>query len=70
VCTAFWNLTEFQPSNFDYLECTLTQIDKDPMKTHWHILFAAVFQAVCLLIFSIVVTVSCDYFGVLTKNSR
>ncbi|KAI6224602.1 Serpentine receptor class alpha/beta-14 [Aphelenchoides besseyi] len=63
-----WNLTEFSFQNFDYLECTLTQIEKDPIKTHWHILFAVVFQAVFLLIFSIVVTVNREKQTVYIKH--
>ncbi|KAI6228888.1 Serpentine receptor class alpha/beta-14 [Aphelenchoides fujianensis] len=53
-----WNVAAFSPHHFDYLECTLRQIEKNPIKTHWHILFAVVFQAVFLLIFAIVVTVN------------
>lgn len=41
-----------------YVQCALGRRGSNPIKTHWHVLFAAVFQAVCLVVFSSVVTVS------------
>ncbi|KAI6222465.1 Serpentine receptor class alpha/beta-14 [Aphelenchoides fujianensis] len=63
-----WNVAAFSPHHFDYLECTLRQIEKNPIKTHWHILFAVVFQAVFLLIFAIVVTVNREKQTVYVKH--
>ncbi|KAI6175635.1 Serpentine receptor class alpha/beta-14 [Aphelenchoides bicaudatus] len=67
VGSAYWNLADFQ-FNFDYFKCMLIQIDKDPIKTHWHILFTVIVQAVCLIIFSIVVTLNREKQAVYIKH--
>ncbi|KAI6206943.1 Serpentine receptor class alpha/beta-14 [Aphelenchoides besseyi] len=60
----------YQKYEFENLTPVLNRLFllTDPIKTHWHILFAVVFQAVFLLIFSIVVTVNREKQTVYIKH--
>ncbi|CAD5227367.1 unnamed protein product [Bursaphelenchus xylophilus] len=68
VVCSLGNVFDYTSHTFNYFECSFIQIAKNPLKTHWHILFTAVFQAVYLVVFSSVVNLNKEKQTVYIKH--
>ncbi|CAD5221183.1 unnamed protein product [Bursaphelenchus okinawaensis] len=68
VICSLGNVFDYTSADFNYFECSFIQMTKNPLKTHWHILIMAVFQAVYIVIFSSVVSLNKEKQTVYIKN--